>query len=84
MQEPFTPEISPCDLHNDNSLQRRRVSSVWHGTESVSYIGPKMWDLVPTEKKNLNPSTLSNSKSKGRSLNNIHVGYGKYFLGRLL
>ena len=24
---------------------------MWHGTESVSYLGPKIWDLVPTEIK---------------------------------
>ena len=27
------------------------VKSVRHGTESVSYLGPKIWDLVPNEIK---------------------------------
>ena len=26
-------------------------SYVWHGTKSVSYLGPKIWDLVPNEIK---------------------------------
>ena len=55
----ITPEImkklfalkSSYDLLNSNSLKRRTVKSVWHGTESVSYLGPKIWDLVPNEIK---------------------------------
>ena len=35
----------------NNSFKRRRVKSVWHSTESVSYLGPKIWDLVPNEIK---------------------------------
>ena len=27
------------------------VNSVWQGTESVSYLGPKIWDLIPNEIK---------------------------------
>ena len=43
--------MSPYDLNNNNSIKRRRVNSVWHGTESLSYLGPKIWDLVPNETK---------------------------------
>ena len=62
MEELFVPKMSPYDLRNNNSFRRRRVNSVWHGTESVSYLGPKIWNLVPSESVNL--SMLSNSKSK--------------------
>ena len=41
----------PCDLHENNSFKRRRVNSVLHGTELVSFLGPKMWDLVSNEIK---------------------------------
>ena len=50
MKELFAPKMSPYDLRN-NSFKRRRVNSVWHGSESVSYLGPKIWDLVPSEIK---------------------------------
>ena len=50
MKELFAPKMSPYDLRN-NSFKRRRVNSVWHGSESVSYLGPKIWDLVPNEIK---------------------------------
>ena len=41
----------PYDLHENNSFKRRRVNSVLHGTELVSFLGPKMWDLVSNEIK---------------------------------
>ena len=35
MKELFAPKMSPYDLCNNNSFKRRRVNSLWHGTESV-------------------------------------------------
>ena len=51
MKELFAPKVSPYDLRNSNSLNRRRVNSVFHGSELLSYLGPKIWDLVPNEIK---------------------------------
>ena len=50
-KELFPPKMGPYDLRYDNSFKRRRVTSVWHGTESVAYLGSKIWDLVPSEIK---------------------------------
>ena len=30
-----------------------RMNSVFHGTESVSFVGPKIWDRVPNELKSV-------------------------------
>ena len=43
--------MSSYDLCNENSFKRRRVNCAWHGTESVTYLGPKIWDLVTNEIK---------------------------------
>ena len=51
MKETFAPKMSSYDLRNNNSFKRKRINFVWHGTESVSYLGPKIWDLVPNEAK---------------------------------
>ena len=51
MKELFAPKMISYDLRNNDSFKRRRVKFVWHGTESVSYLGPKIWDLVPNEIK---------------------------------
>ena len=41
----------PYDLHDNNSFKRMTVNSFWHSTESVSFLGPKIWDLVSNEIK---------------------------------
>ena len=51
MKELFAPKISVYDLFNNYSLNRRRANSVCYGTESVSCLGPKIWDLVHNEVK---------------------------------
>ena len=38
-KELFAPKVSPNVLRNNNSF-----NSVWHGTESVSNLGLKIWD----------------------------------------
>ena len=51
MKELFAPKVSHYDLRNNNSFKSKRVNSVWHDTESVSYLGPKIWYLVLNEIK---------------------------------
>ena len=58
MKDLLAPKMSLYDLRNNNSFKIRRVNSVRHGNESVTYLGPKIWDLVPNEIKefeSLNP-----------------------------
>ena len=43
--------MSPYNLRSNNLFKSRRVNSVCHGTESVSHLGPKIWDLAPNEIK---------------------------------
>ena len=42
MKKLFAPKMSPYDLRNSNSVKRRRVNSVWHGTLLVSFLDPKI------------------------------------------
>ena len=51
IKEIFAPKTSPYDLRNIHLFKRRRVNSLWHDSESVFYLGPKIWDLVPDEIK---------------------------------
>ena len=62
MKELFAPKMTSYHLRNNNSFKRRRVKSGWNGTESVSYLGPKIWDLVPNEIKE--SESLNGSKFK--------------------
>ena len=38
------------------------VKSVYHGTESISYLGPKIWDILPEKLKNID--NLGHSKKE--------------------
>ena len=39
-------------LRNASDFQIPFVRTVYHGTERISYLGPKIWDIVPAEIKN--------------------------------
>ena len=47
----FAPVSRPYNFRRNDKLQRRRVNSGRHGTESISFLGPKIWDLVPSDIK---------------------------------
>ena len=53
LREIFVPKIILYNLRRNNTFERRQVHSVYHGTESLSFLGPKIWDLVPLELKQL-------------------------------
>ena len=41
-------------MRHINHFETPFVRTVYNGTESVSYLGPKIWDIVPEEYKALN------------------------------
>ena len=41
------------DLRKNSTFEERKVKSVYYGAETMSYIGPEMWELVPS---NINDS----------------------------
>ena len=53
LREIFVPKISLYNLRTNNTFERCQVPSVYHSTESLSFLGPKIWDLVPLELKQL-------------------------------
>ena len=62
MNEIFIFKKPIYDFRKTDTLKRIKVKSVKFGTESVSYLGPKLWDLLPTEFKNV--ESLSKFKDK--------------------
>ena len=57
LNEVFVPSHCKYHFRKNNSLERRRISTVRHGTESLSFLGPKLWDIVPDYIKS--PETMS-------------------------
>ena len=60
--EIFVERELSYSLRGDNPLARRRVNSVRHGTESVSFLAPKICDILPKEIKD--SKTLNVFKTK--------------------
>ena len=50
------------NLRSSSNFVVLNVKSVFHGSESISYLGPKIWDFVPLELKEL---TSLNAFKKG-------------------
>ena len=51
LNEIFQERYVPYNLRGNNPFRCRRANSVYHGTESLAFLGPKIWDLVPDEIK---------------------------------
>ena len=52
MKDIFHFVQKPYNLKNDSTLQRRRNCTVYFGTESISSLAPKIWEIVLCEIKN--------------------------------
>ena len=64
LTEIFVPKISLYNIRRNNTFERRQVHSVYQGTESLSFLGPKIWDLVPLELKQLESLEIFRLKIK--------------------
>ena len=51
MNEIFVERNNNYSLRGNNVLTRRRVNSVKYGTETVSFVASKIWDILPKEVK---------------------------------
>ena len=40
------------NLRQVSEFSRPMIKNVYHGTESISYLGPKVWDILPEKLKN--------------------------------
>ena len=58
----FEPKAEhPHNLRCISQFSSPLVSKVFHGTERISFFGPKIWSLVPGNFKNIN--SLENFKT---------------------
>ena len=51
LRETFVPKTSSYNVRRNDTFEKRKVHSVYHGTESFSFLGPKIWNLVPVKLK---------------------------------
>ena len=62
MEEIFTFKNVDYDLRNNTSLKIGNLKTVYYGTESLTNLGAKIWNLLPNEYKEL--KSLSTFKSR--------------------
>ena len=62
MEEIFTFKNVDYDLRNNTSLKIGNLKTVYYGTESLTNLGAKIWNLLPNECKEL--KSLSKSKPR--------------------
>ena len=60
----FVSVSHPYNFRRNDTLQKRRVNSARHGTESISLLGPKIWDLVPSDIKSSQSLSIFKRKIK--------------------
>ena len=51
LRETFVSETSSYSLRRNDTSEKRQLHSVYYVTESLSFLGPKIRNLVPTELK---------------------------------
>ena len=49
LTEIFPQKDSIYSLRNSTALQGRSIKTVMYGSETISILGPKIWDILPTE-----------------------------------
>ena len=56
LNEIFQNRALPYNLRTNSNFSSRQVQSVYHGTESLSFLGPKIWELIPEIQKKYDKS----------------------------
>ena len=68
MNEIFVEKNNNYSLRGNNVLTRRRVNSVRYGTETVSFLAPKIWDILPKDIKDSESLDIFKRKRKMNSI----------------
>ena len=62
LTEIFLQKESNYSLRNSTTLQSKIIKTVMFGSETISSLGPKIWDILPTELKRIVFPTLFKKK----------------------
>ena len=62
MNDVFEFIEKPCSLRTTSRIRSRKIRTKKYGIETPSYLGPKLWNLVPNEYKTI--ESLEDFKAK--------------------
>ena len=63
LTEIFPQKESNYNLRNSTKLQSRSIKTVIYGSEAISSLRPKIWDILPTELKRIVSYTIQKENS---------------------
>ena len=78
LTEIFPQEESNYSLRNSTTLQGRSIKTVMYGSETISSLEPKIWDILPTELKRIVSPTLFKKKFVNEPQRIVLVFYVKH------
>ena len=70
MNEIFVKRNNAYNLRKPSEFVRPKVQSVFHGKESISYLGPQIWNMIPVDMKNLTTISAFKGEVKNWKLEN--------------
>ena len=73
----------PYNLRLNSQFFRSLVRSVFHGTESIPYLGPVIWDILPDSYKNLPNFSVFKSRIKKWKPENCPCRLCKTYISRI-
>ena len=77
MRELFSQVNLSYNLRKDTKFRSYSVKTVRYGSETLSYLGPKIWNLIPPEIKISETLEIFRKKLKDGSQIDTHVGSAK-------
>ena len=64
LNEIFQNRALVHNLRRNSNFSRRQENSLYHGIESLSFLGPKIWELVPEDAKQSESLRIFKNKIK--------------------
>ena len=74
----ITEPIYDYDLRNTPNFAARRIKKVRYGSESLSYFGPRLWNILPDEYKKMQSVKEFKDKISSWVPENCPCHYVKY------
>ena len=65
------------NLRSGSQFHQPSANTVWNGQDTISYLVPKIWNMVPEEMKQNHLYLLSKEKLSNGSPTTVSVGYVK-------
>ena len=76
MNEVFKLRNTPhYNLRHTSHFSTGLIHGAYNGTESASYLGPKIWEQIPVEIKNKDSLDVLRKKLKNGNLLSVHVEF---------